>query len=672
MDREVSLDYFKSAALPPLHVQIGIAEIKTSLETTQVLSRDSGWTAFKKEPKVSGVSEEEVFRPLSKVFEAIVDEAGKVAHTSARLDFVSRPAHSPHSDRSNSTRPDAYLLLVEKKSVGVQEAKKNEAKGSDHDSWDDIAVSFEVKKSDEAAEREDNDKKVIWSLHHIMRSDPCRRATFGVTIENTQMKFWFTCRAVTLVSKSFNFLTEPEHLIHFFCALAFAKDHELGWDPTIRRTCVEGKTQYIITVHSENRGTIEYQTTNVISDFGADGVRGRGTRVFEVCPMLRDGKLDAAPVVLKDSWRVCDRQREDKILQEIFRDLREQKDIKEENEARKYFLTVVEAGDVIVNGTVDGTASLLHESDLPADCSSYALPVDGKQKAEPTKPSEGLPPSFSRTPGATKHSKIHHRIHFRLVFKEVCTPIYKLQRLDTVFQTLQDIHKALEYLHSVGWVHRDVSAANSLRAGEVGKLADLEYAKRMNDTNKHEIRTGTVNFMACEVEGQKYLFKPPGYFDEVYSRPPFRFNPLHDMESLWWIQTWTLYYHVDQPHSQRSSEQENYSNNLFPGQLKVRFYEFSAGLDLRILPPPFGPAGQQVAIMHGKLKLAYTESERCLPQSAPAYAAPLRILHNDFREHLATAVEKSKDVALFIPTDKRPNPEDSTHEARCEKRPKVV
>ncbi|KAI5994284.1 hypothetical protein F5J12DRAFT_962663 [Pisolithus orientalis] len=667
---QVSLDYFKSAALPPLHAEIGIAEIKTSLEASQVLSRDSGWTAFKKEPKVSGVSEEQAFGPLSAVFEAIVSEAGRVAHTSARLEFVSRPAHSPRSDRSNSTRPDAYLLLVEKKSVGVQEAKKNEAEGSDHDSWDDIAVSFEFKKGDGTAEREDDDKKVIWSLHHIMRSDPCRRATFGVTIENTQTRFWFTCRAVTLVSKSFNFLTEPEHLIHFFCALAFAKDHELGWDPTIRRVCVEGKTQYIITVHSENGGTIEYQTTNVIFDFGADGVTGRGTRVFEVYPTPRDGKLDAEPVVLKDSWRECDRDREDKILQKIFGDLRELKGIEAENEARKYFLTVVEAGDVIVNGTVDGTASLLHASDLPADCPSYALPVDGKRKAKPTRSSEGLPPSFSCVSGATNHSKIHHRIHFRLVFQEICTPIYKLQRLDTVFQTLQDIRKALEILHSVDWVHRDVSATNSLRAGEVGKLADLEYAKRMNDTNRHGIRTGTVNFMACEVEGQTYLFKPPGFFDEVYS-PPFRFNPLHDMESLWWIQTWILYYHVDQPRSQRSSKQEDYSKNLFPGQLKVRFYEFSDNLDLRILPPRFKPAGRQVAMMHGKLKLAYIESEKCLPQEPPAYVAPLESLHAIFREHLATAVEDSKDVILFIPTDKRPNPEDSTHETRGEKRPKV-
>ncbi|KAI6000170.1 hypothetical protein F5J12DRAFT_846418 [Pisolithus orientalis] len=439
-----------------------------------------------------------------------------------------------------------------------------------------------------------------------MKINPCRHVTFGVTIENTQMRFWFTCWAVMLISKSFSFLTEPEHLIHFFCALAFAKDHELRWDPTIWRVCVKGKTQYIITVHSENGGTIKYPTMNVISNFGTDGVMGHGTWVFKVYPMPQDGKLDREPI--------------DKILQKIFGDLWELKGIEAENEARKYFLTIVEAGDVIVNGMVDGTTSLLHASDLPADCPSYVLPVDGKWKVKLTRSSEGLPPSFSC---------------------EVCMPIYKLQCLNTVFQMLQDIHEALEILHSIDWVHHDVSTTNSLRVGEVGKLADLEYVKHMNDTSRHEIHMETVNFMACEVEGQTYLFKPPGFFDKVYS-PPFRFNPLHNMESLWWIQTWILYYHVGQPHSQQSSKQEDYSKNLFPGQLKV-------------------------AMMHGKLKLAYIESEKCLPQEPPAYVAPLAGLHTIFREHLATAVEVSKDVILFIPMDKWPNPEDSTHETQGKK-----
>ncbi|KAI5996896.1 hypothetical protein F5J12DRAFT_725499 [Pisolithus orientalis] len=671
---QVPLEYFKSAALPPLRKQIDIGKIKTSLEGAEAWSRHSGWTAIK-EPKLSGVSEEETLEPLSKVFDAVVCEAAKDLHTPATLRFVSRPTQSPHSDLPDSSLPDAYLLLLEKKSVDIPGAKKNSAKNSDHDSWYDIAVSFEFKKSDGTAER----KYVIWGLHHIMRSDPCRRAAFGVTIENTEMRFWFTCRAVTLVSKSFNFFSEPEHLIHFFCALVFAENHELGWDPTIRRVCVEDETQYIITVETEDGRTIEYQTTKVISDFGVDGVSGRGTRIFKVHLRSRDGKLDAEPVVLKDSWRESDRDREDKILEQIFDDLRKL-GTEVEQEARQYFLTVVEAGDVTVHGMIDGTTSLLHGSDLPADCASYALSVDGILKAKPTRSSEGLAQSLPSVPGATKHSKIQHRIHFRLVFKEVCTPIHELQHLGTAFQTLQDVLKGLltlQLLHSVGWVHRDVSTGNALRAGEVGKLADLEYAKRMNSKASNEVCTGTLDFMACEVEAQKYLFEPPkvlsvaDFFKDNKDKDkfPYKFNPLHDMESLWWIATWILYRHVDKVGHQQSEAQRKWFDELFPGRFNARFSAFSADVDYEVLPTSFQPAAfTVVSAMRQALKIAYIASENSMP---PAYTDALAELQRVFTSHLADGVKHSKHVELHTPGVKRSYQEDPMFESRDNKHLKV-
>ncbi|KAI6144040.1 hypothetical protein BKA82DRAFT_4179732, partial [Pisolithus tinctorius] len=651
---QVSLEYFKSAILPPLRGQIDIAKIKTSLEGAEAWSRHSGWTAIKKEPKLSGVSEEETFEPLSKVFDAVVREAGKVANTPATLRFSSQRSHSPLSDHSNATRPGACLLLVGKNSVGSQGAKKNNAENSGPDSWYDIAVSFEFKKGNRAAERDDNDTKVISSLHHIMCSDPRRRATF-----------WFTCRAVMLVSKSFDFLTEPEHLIHLFCALAFADDHELGWDPTIQRVCVEGKTQYIVTVRADDGRALEYQITRVISDFSGYGMRGRGTRVFEVRLKSPDGNLDTTPLVLKDSWRDCDREREDKILEQVFDDLRKLKGIEAEEEARKYFLTIIDAGDVMVNGMIDGTANLLHGSDLPADCTSYVLSVDGILKAKPTWSSERLTPSFPRVPGATMHSKIHHRIHFRLVFKEVCTPIYELQHLGTVFKTLQDVYKALQFLHSAGWVHRDVSTGNALRAGEVGKLADLEYAKRMDFDATHDVPTGTLDFMACEVEAKNYLFKPSkvvpidDFSEDDEDKFPFKFNPLHDMESLWWIPTWILYRHVDNAGDQRSEAQRKWFQKLFPGQLNARTSAFLADVDYRVLPTSFQSAAFIVtSAMRQVLKRAYTASENSMP---PVYTDALAELQLVFTSYLAAAAERSKH---------RLNQEDPMFESRDNKHPR--
>lgn len=186
----VSLDYFKSAALPPLHEQIDVGKIKESLQRdADVWSQASNqWAGFAKEPKDSELSEDMTFKPLSNVFDAVVRGAATAANTQAKLRFVSRPSESPLSERSNATRPDAYLLLVKKKSIDAQ-VNKDHVKDSNINSWDDIVVSLEFKKGNGNVERKDDDKKIVWSLHHIMRSDPCRRATFGVTLENTSMRF---------------------------------------------------------------------------------------------------------------------------------------------------------------------------------------------------------------------------------------------------------------------------------------------------------------------------------------------------------------------------------------------------------------------------------------------------------------------------------------------------
>ncbi len=45
-------------------------------------------------------------------------------------------------------------------------------------------------------------------------------------------------------------------------------------------------------------------------------------------------------------------------------------------------------------------------------------------------------------------------------------------------------------MHECGWVHRDISITNILVDEQgIAKLADLEYAKRMDDTKSHRVRT---------------------------------------------------------------------------------------------------------------------------------------------------------------------------------------
>ena len=44
-------------------------------------------------------------------------------------------------------------------------------------------------------------------MQHVLRDDPCRRATFGMTIENSTARLWFCCRSSVIVSEAFNFIT---------------------------------------------------------------------------------------------------------------------------------------------------------------------------------------------------------------------------------------------------------------------------------------------------------------------------------------------------------------------------------------------------------------------------------------------------------------------------------
>ncbi|KAI6016911.1 hypothetical protein BKA83DRAFT_4329497 [Pisolithus microcarpus] len=232
-----------------------------------------------------------------------------------------------------------------------------------------------------------------------------------------------------------------------------------------------------------------------------------------------------------------------------------------------------------------------------------------------------------------------------------------------------DVHNALRLLHSIGWVHRDISGDNVSRSSEMSKLADPEHAKRMDSNATHEVRTGTLDFMACEVKAQKYLFGPfrVEALDEDRNLP-FKFNPLHDMESLWWIATWTLFYHVDQEGGRPSSQQVANFYELFPGRLDSasRTNAFLTALKYKVLPASFQHAGYEVALMPAAIVAANKESEMTEP---PDYKNPLEKLNSVFTERLASAFALSRNIKMFSPNTKRQQ-EDPPSDTRDPKQPK--
>ena len=153
-------------------------------------------------------------------------------------------------------------------------------------------------------------------------------------------------------------------LVKLFAAFAFADKPSLGLDPTIER--VQGqKTQYIIAVHPDNdRGKPRrFLTRNIISSYGAEPLRGRGTRVFQVTEIDEEGRSRGPDVVLKDIWIDYDRMREGAVLAQLYDDADEEG----RKLVRKHFLTTICHGDVWTKpGVVDDTRNgLMRGLELP-------------------------------------------------------------------------------------------------------------------------------------------------------------------------------------------------------------------------------------------------------------------------------------------------------------------
>ncbi|KAH7911001.1 hypothetical protein BJ138DRAFT_1151698 [Hygrophoropsis aurantiaca] len=142
-------------------------------------------------------------------------------------------------------------------------------------------------------------------------------------------------------------------------------------------------------------------------------------------------------------------------------------------------------------------------------------------------------------------SHLHRKDHYCIVFSGLGTAIHDMKNLDGVFRCIKDGLAGLKHMHQLNLVHRDCSTANVLNAAGRGRLVDLDYASDSSST-----RTGTLSFMAVEVDQARYKFFPIyALSDHVRNRTaggvldasPFVPNWLHDVESVLWMCIWVLF-----------------------------------------------------------------------------------------------------------------------------------
>ncbi|GJE97403.1 hypothetical protein PsYK624_136200 [Phanerochaete sordida] len=457
-------------------------------------------------------------------------------------------------DDDDDPWPNAYGTLRLSSPIGTQRKVEKLV----------VPGNFRSRPESLRARRNQNNFDVLQRMAHTMREDPRRRFVIGFSAEDNTMRMWFIGRSEMIVSYAFNWIQNPEYAIRFFLPLLFGTREELGFDPTI--SCYSpcdpsGNPQYDIQV-----GTTTYRTQRVISDTGAKVPRSRATRVWEVRRL--DGGQELEPsLVLKDSWPDDRGDSEGTISRRIH----SSGGPDERAAFAKHFTTVVDEVDVEINGQPDRAHRVRWRGmELVRVRDPYIL-LDFNTSTPDRQPR--LSPVRTPYPLA--------KIHRRTVYAEVAHSIAEAASLGEAFKALADVVDGLRLLHKNGWVHRDISPGNVLIHNTDGKLSDVEYARYCSDMTAYG-KVGTASFVAVEVGEDDYRFlelSTPSSDDELEERakelrykatiyeklgreyeiptppaitgkrkrripdappPRFQYNPLHDMESVFWLSVWML------------------------------------------------------------------------------------------------------------------------------------
>jgi hypothetical protein len=124
---------------------------------------------------------------------------------------------------------------------------------------------------------------------------------------------------------------------------------------------------------------------------------------------------------------------------------------------------------------------------------------------------------------------------------------------------------------------------------------------------------GTLDFMSVEVEKQSYRYLPPD------SKVTFFYhNSLQELESVWWLATWIIFFHYPVRTAIGSLiAQKAAINELFPRILpndRSLFIDVSMKFNMVVdsLHVDFRPYGRRLDDLRAALGKAYSNFEACL------------------------------------------------------------
>ncbi|KAJ4483862.1 hypothetical protein J3R30DRAFT_3838324 [Lentinula aciculospora] len=579
---EVELDWFFENLLPPSPKTIDVAIVVEHLRKSGIITEE-GWCVFSMKRRAKSRHEDVVFSHLNPIFNSILDTVKKL-DPSLRQTFtlLLQPKRYPNSERACSTKPDNCWVALE----DVDSIKNDPGRFY---TWYDIAAPAEDKKLAEGS-REQRNKNVaqnVYNMQQIMSLDPCRRFTFGATMQNRQMRV---------------------------CT-------EFIWKDESKRR------MYKIEVCNDEGWIKSFRTVRILADHAADSTISRPTRVWLVVDQ------DSVQYVLKDVWLDMDLLPEHEIRAQLLADVTKKCGAKDSATLQKHLLTPYTCGKVIIDGAVDTTdgmmrnqtpplpsdslfifkleqtKSSLRQSCDPASSASATLSVATKGNSESCR---------SRTKPATTQLLqtlvLRHKYYYRIIFLEYGHTLFTEKSLLNVYAALTDL------LTVVGFTGTSVVVMSiTTKDTRKPKLGVFLAIWSM-------LGGGTLDFMASEVASQAWNYmvpppRPPSQKGVIYDPPeraPFEYTPLHDLESCLWLLVYILFHNDDaanvlsdpQNHILRNKK----TNQLFSRKAENvwRFYFLRDWDTINIhttgLSPSLEPAVHTVSYFASYLHSAFQET----------------------------------------------------------------
>ncbi|KAL4249800.1 Fungal-type protein kinase domain-containing protein [Pleurotus pulmonarius] len=407
-----------------------------------------------------------------------------------------------------------------------------------------------------------------------------------------------------------------------------------GYDPTMQQL---RESVYRIRV-----GDTWYITAGTLSDSRAEHICGRCTRVWRVYEdkKYKEGE-EKVYYVLKDVW-VDSRNNTEAA---IWKRLKEKVDPEVFD---RHFLTLVAAfqpGEGATTCSFFGRGGFSPTENMDFMDSQFIDTLD--LEPSPLIPEKGAkafienrfyikwaPDTEPTAKRAKERPQYHPRTHDRSIWKEVCKTYHDQDDMQVMFTMLQHAVKALDAMwEGAHAIHRDISTGNILLDGANGRLGDLECVVFYDDelSTVHNVKTGTLQFMAVEVSDAAYLFEPieediflaatPAGDPDAHSIYPFRHNALHDLESIWWLVMWSIFNYYPNNAGvdpQALETQRNHYEALFSPGFGLDMERMNALRSphprfISSIAPPFHAMGELALRLRNVLRASYGTAETALP-----------------------------------------------------------